>query len=586
MKSSLKQGLLVSDFNIENLAAYLRNDAGEPHVHCTVAPYGQVAQVLLDANLPCWTPGLAFVMVWTRPEGVLPSFGALLDGTEIDETKLKNEVDDYSQQLLQAKDRAGLVFVPVWAVPGIHHGHGMLDLAPRIGISRVLMEANLQLLKNLDQCPNVIPLHTAKWVELAGERSFNPRLWYTAKVPFGNDLFKASVRDIKAALRGASGRARKLIVLDLDDTLWGGIVGEVGWQNVLLGGHDPLGEAFTDFQRELKALIKRGVLLAIASKNDETTALEAIRNHPEMILHPDDFAGWRINWEDKAQNVADLVASLNLGLDAVVFIDDSPVERARIREALPEVLVPEWPDDKRLYPHALRSLDCFDKPAISEEDRRRSQMYVSERRRSDLRAQVESMDDWLRTLDLQVTVEPLTKVNLGRLIQLLNKTNQMNLSTRRMTEQGLTAWADTENHRVWAVHVTDRFGDSGLTGVLSLETDGSRARIVDFVLSCRVMGRKIEEAMLHIAVSRARSARIEEVYAVYSPTPKNRPCLDFLQRSGLRRQSDNVFVWDAGREYPLHPSIQLIDQSQDARVEVAARTGGVGISQSQAEQTG
>src|SRR5664280_1790161 len=419
MKSSIKQGLLVSDFNIENLAAYLRNDAGEPHVQCTVAPYGQVAQVLLDAKLLCWTPAPDFVIVWTRPEGVLPSFGALLDGSEIDEAKLRNEVDDYSQQLLQAKDRAGLVFVPVWVVPGFHHGQGMLDLAPHIGISRVLMEANLQLLKNLDQCPNVIPLHTAKWIELAGERSFNPRLWYTAKVPFGNDLFKASVRDIKAALRGAGGGARKLIVLDLDDTLWGGIVGELGWQNVLLGGHDPLGEAFSDFQRELKALTRRGVLLAIASKNDEATALDTIRNHPEMILRLGDFAGWRINWQDKAQNIADLVASLNLGLDAVVFIDDSRVERARIREALPEILVPDWPEDKRLYPHTLRSLDCFDKPSMSAEDRGRSQMYTLERQRSELRARVGSLDDWLQTLDLLLTIESLGEANLGRLAQLL-----------------------------------------------------------------------------------------------------------------------------------------------------------------------
>jgi FkbH-like protein len=313
------------------------------------------------------------------------------------------------------------------------------------------------------------------------------------------------------------------------------------------------------------------VLLAIASKNDEATALEAIRSHPEMVLRLDDFAGWRIDWRDKAQNIADLVASLNLGLDAVVFIDDNPVERARVRGALPEILVPDWPDDKRLYTHALHSLDCFDKPSISDEDRRRSQMYVSERKRSDRRAQIGSLDEWLGTLHQQVTVEPLSRANLGRLVQLLNKTNQMNLSTRRMSEQEFKAWADMEHHRVWAINVADTFGDSGLTGVLSVEVDGFGARIVDFLLSCRVMGRKIEEAMLHIAVEWARCAQIKEIRLVYSPTARNGPCLDFLQRSGLRSQSENVFVWDADLEYPLHPSIRLVQLSGDPSGDPASR---------------
>ena len=156
--------------------------------------------------------------------------------------------------------------------------------------------------------------------------------------------------DLKAGLNGLDGRGRKLIVVDLDDTLWGGIVGEVGWEQLKLGGHDHVGEAFADFQRALKGLNRRGILLAIASKNEERVALEGIAQHPEMVLSLDDFAGWRIDWEDKAQNIADMVAELNLGLQSVVFIDDNPAERSRVREALPEVFVPEWPADPALYP--------------------------------------------------------------------------------------------------------------------------------------------------------------------------------------------------------------------------------------------
>jgi FkbH-like protein len=163
-----------------------------------------------------------------------------------------------------------------------------------------------------------------------------------------------------------------------------------------------------------------------------------------MVLRLDDFAGWRINWSDKAQNLADLVRELNLGLDSVVFIDDHPVERARVREALPEVLVPEWPEDKRLYVQALLGLDCFDKPALTDEDRQRTQMYVQERKRTEARSSVGSMDEWLASLNMVVTVYPLDQGNLARVAQLLNKTNQMNLSTRRLSEPELLAWASGE----------------------------------------------------------------------------------------------------------------------------------------------
>lgn len=556
--ASVMRGLLVSDFNIENLSAYLKNGSDEPQVDCEVAPYGQVTQVLLDGTLPFWEPAPDFLVVWTRPEAVLEGFAGALSGLAVDLETIRSQVDDYCRMLLGAKGRARIVFVPTWVVPTLHQGHGILDLAREGGVGRLLMEANLRLLEVLDDASNLIPLNASKWVELVGQKAFNPRLWYLGKVPFGNELFKAAVRDLKAALRGIQGRARKLVILDLDDTLWGGIVGEVGWRDLVLGGHDPAGEALVDFQRELKALARRGVVLAIVSKNEESVAIEAIREHPEMVLRTDDFAAWRINWKDKAQNIADLAADLNLGLDATVFIDDNPVERARVRETLPEVLVPDWPDDKRLYPHSLLSLDCFDKPAISEEDRQRAQMYRTERQRTELKTEVGSVEEWLKTLGMAVSVEPLNTANLGRLTQLLNKTNQMNLSTRRMTESELLAWVDAANRRLWGFHVTDKFGESGLTGILSLEAEGGRAQVVDFVLSCRVMGRKVEETMLHVAIDWAKSAGVNEVCAPYSATAKNRPCLEFFRRSGFRCLNGDLFVWDAAHAYPLPPAVQLL----------------------------
>ena len=563
MNNSAKRGLLISDFNIENLSAYLTNDGDAPAIESVIAPYNQVSQTLLDASQPCWQRELDFMLVWSRPERVIESFQELTAGSPIDEDRFRNEIDDYCQKVALASRRVKIAFIPTWIVPTIHLGHGISDLARRTGLSRAVLQANLRLLENLDQIPNAFPLNASKWIEVVGEKAFNPRLWYQGKIPFGNDVFKAAMLDIKAALRGISGRARKLIVLDLDEIMWGGIIGEVGWQNIVLGGHDPVGEALVDFQRELKALVNRGVILAIASKNEETVAMEAIAKHPEMILRVDDFAAWRINWKDKAENIIELATDLNLGLDSVVFIDDSHVERDRIRQALRSVLVPEWPADKRLYPQALRRLDCFEQPNLTDEDRRRTQTYLHERKRMELKTQVTSLDEWLRTLDLNIRVEPLGPTNLSRATQLLNKTNQMNLSTRRMTELEFAAWAGVANHQVWVFHVSDRFGDSGLTGILSAETRGVRCQIVDFVLSCRVMGRKAEETMLHVVIEWSRAAQIREVRAVYLPTARNVPCQSFFQKSGLSVEGKNQFIWDTAREYPLHSAIRLVSDATD-----------------------
>jgi len=550
--------LLISDFNLQNLVALLTRHESELGSPCRLAPSGQVSQTLLVADSPVWQPAPQICLVWTRPESVLPSFQRVLAGHPVSLGELDRDVDEFVHCLSQAARRVPILLVPTWSLPPYHLGHGLLDTHRTEGPARLLMQANLRLLAALDAEPSVHPLHADRWLHFAGKDSFSPRLWYGAKIPFNNEVFKFAATDMLAAVRGLRGRARKLVLLDLDDTLWGGVVGDVGWENLVLGGHDPAGEALVDFQHALKALSRQGVALGILSKNQEHVALEAIRLHPEMVLRVDDFAGWRINWDDKAKNLAALVRELNLGTDSVVFIDDSPAERARVREAFPDVLVPEWPQDKRFYAQSLLALDCFQKPSLSEEDRQRAQMYADDRRRTEVRNSLTSLDEWLATLRLSVTAQPLGRVDLTRITQLLNKTNQMNLSTRRLTEQELLTWTSCSGRSLLGLRVADRFGDYGLAGILGLETDDSHtARIVDFVLSCRVMGRCVEETMLHLAVEWARAQKLTLVQAQYQSTAKNRPCLDFFQRSGFVEPAPNIFSWDARQSYALPQHIHF-----------------------------
>lgn len=548
--------LIISDFNAANLAAFLRTSW--PSLEVEMCPFGQVAQSLLAADRRAAAVKPDFCVVWTRPESVLGAFGELLDGHRVDWERIYAEVDQFSDLLADAAPLSPVIFLPLWVIPTNHLGHGLGDLAAGTGLLRAVMAANLRL---LDRCANlrhVYPLATQSWIERIGEAAFSPRLWFTGKIPFGNGVFKAASAAIASAWSGIQGRSRKLLVVDLDDTLWGGIVGDVGVEGLVLGGHDPVGEAFVEFQRILKAISRRGVALAIASKNDEPTALRAIQTHPEMRLTLDDFAARRINWSDKAANVAAIARELNIGLDSVVFLDDSRNERARVREALPEVLVPELPEDPRLYAEALLALTCFDKPAVTPEDMGRSQMYTEERKRAELRKAAVSLDDWLGTLQTVVTVAPLTMANAPRVVQLFNKTNQMNLRTRRMAEPELLAWKSEVRREIWAFRARDRFGDSGIVGILGLEADDGYAAITDFILSCRVMGRRIEETMLHVAAEWALKTGVNEVRAVYSATPKNSPCLEFFRHSGFVECPANCFVWNTARPYPLDPAIELI----------------------------
>lgn len=548
---------ILADFNAEPFAGYLGNLAGFPAVRVTSAPFGQVMQLLTDATHSFWRTPHEALLVWTRPEAVSSAYARLLDGEAVDAGAAAADAGAFAAAVRGMAARTAAVLVPNWVMPAWRQDLSLTAFRPN-GAVRVLLQMNQVLAEELADVAAVHLLDTGRWVQLAGADAFNPKLWYMAKQWFGNALCRHAAAEVKGALAGLLGTARKMIVLDLDDTLWGGVVGEVGWQELRLGGHDPVGEAFADFQRALLALRRRGILLGIVSKNDEAVALAALDNHPEMRLRRGDFAAWRINWQDKARNLADLAAEVNLGLQSIVFIDDHPAERGRVRDALPEVLVPEWPEDKTSYVRTLAALNCFATPSVSSEDLTRHRMLREERGRTDLRQSLGSVEDWVASLGIVCQATRLQPANLERAVQLLNKTNQMNLSTRRLQAAELSAYAASPGHALWTVRVTDKFGDYGLTGLVSVADDGEEARLVDFVLSCRVLGRKVEESLLHMAAEYGRSRGRHRLLATCLPTAKNQPCRDFFQRSGLPVAADGVtYSWPLEKPYPLPPQIQL-----------------------------
>jgi len=563
--------LLISNFNLSNLAALLSKDEESPTIRAATAPFGQVMQVLLEPEREPWTETTQGVVGWTSPESVSPSYKRLLGGEEADPEELMHEVDEFSNSLKAIPGHVKYIFVPSWVAGPFENRMGLLDMDLRHGVSLALMRMNVRLAEALQDDSRIFVLDAARWVAIHGERSFSQRLWYMSKTPFGLEFLKTAAAEFKAAVRALTGQTKKLLLVDLDETLWGGVVGDVGWQNLRLGGHDAIGEAFRDFQLSLRALKTRGTLLGVVSKNEENTALEALRLHPEMALRPDDFAGWRINWQNKAQTMVDLAAELNLEWQPWFFLDDNPVERARVREALADVLVPELPANPMEFKAALQQLRCFDTPVISSEDQTRTAMYVSERSRRVAQTQVSSLDQWLESLQMEVVAEPLHEVNLDRATQLLNKTNQMNLSTRRLTKEELWNWSRENGNWMLVFRVSDKFGDYGLVGIASFRLEaGSQtdARIVDFILSCRVMGRKVEETMLHVLAVSAKAVRAKFLYAEYLPTPRNQPCLAFLLRSGLtNRDGAAAFAWNLRQDYVKPSAVTLVFAASDGSVD-------------------
>jgi FkbH-like protein len=364
-------------------------------------------------------------------------------------------------------------------------------------------------------------------------------------------VLRGLAREYLRYLRAARGLNRKCIVLDLDNTLWGGVIGEDGLGGIQLGAEAP-GNAFVAFQSELEKLWRRGILLAIASKNNPDDARAALEQHPDMLLRPSHFAAQRINWSSKAANIRELARELNIGLDSLVFLDDNPVERAQVRAELPQVLVPELPTDPADYRTCLLELGVFDTLALTAEDRQRNQQYADQRARREAESAL-SVDDYLADLDLVVEIELANPLNLARIAQLTNKTNQFNLTTRRYTEAEISDRL-ARGWRVFGARVRDRFGDNGLTGLIMLTPDWT---IDTLLLSCRVMGRGVETALLAMASDEALRAGVSRLRGWFHPTDKNAPARDVYRDHGFAiadHGPDESVLW----ELDLHAGVPSV----------------------------
>lgn len=405
---------------------------------------------------------------------------------------------------------------------------------------------------------------------------FNSALWHRSKQeihPTAGPLWGDHVGRLLAALRGLS---FKCLVLDLDNTLWGGVVGDDGLEGILLGQGHAVGEAHIAFQRYASRLAARGVILAVCSKNDDANARAVFERHPEMVLRLNDIACFVANWQDKASNLRAIAKTLNIGLDSLVFADDNPFERNLIRQELPEVAVPELPEDPALYADALAQAGYFEALTLTSEDRERTLQYQANADRERLRENVTDMASYLRGLEMQLVWSPFDPVGLSRIAQLINKSNQFNLTTRRYTQDEIAEMMNNPRCLTLQLRLLDRFGDNGMISVIIGRIGDRQTLELDtWLMSCRVLGRQVEEATLNLIVEQARRRGLRRLAGFYLPTAKNSMVKEHYPRLGFAltdAAEDGSTIWslDLDAWQPKSTYIATVEGTFDHRTDLRA----------------
>lgn len=370
--------------------------------------------------------------------------------------------------------------------------------------------------------------------DIGREQFYSKKLWYLGGIKFSMKAEKVLEQYINRCVDSVKGKRKKCMVLDLDNTLWGGVVGEVGMEGIELSDYKE-GARYKDFQKKLKEIKDLGIIFAVVSKNNFDDAIKVIREHKHMVLKEEDFVALKINWDLKSQNIRDLSEELNIGLDSIVFIDDNPVERESVKRELPEVTVPGFPQDTsellnfavELYHNYFYTLD------ITDEDTVKTEIYRQNMKRRDAQKSSASYEDFLKSLETKIEIRRISAENVQRAAQLTQKTNQFNLTTKRYSEQELLALIDEEGFEGFVAYVSDRFGDNGMVSVVitKRKTD-TEIELDTFLLSCRVMGRFIEEQIIGFIEDLYKKSGYKRLVTYYKPTEKNAPVKDFFERLG------------------------------------------------------
>jgi FkbH-like protein len=500
--------------------------------------YGQFYEQAVHgtADLQAFAPDLVYIHTSFRNVLAVPSLAA----TEEDLARaVEAEVERYRQIWSSLQFALGCQIIqnnfelPPYALLG------NLDGVLPGGHTRFYLALNAVFAREAAANPRLTlqDVHTLS-AQLGLAHWFDSERWFSYKLLLTVEANVRLARSLTSLVRALYGRSRKVLVLDLDNTIWGGVIGDDGVDGIQIGRETPMAEAFTAFQEYCLALRERGVLLAVCSKNNEDVALSGFA-HPDSVLKRDHISAFRANWDPKPENILSLARELNLGPDSFVFADDNPAERAIVLAQVPGIAVPELGDNPANYVSILQAGRYFEPVSLSTDDLARAAQYSANAERVSTQAVFADYGEYLDSLKMTAEIARFRPVYLDRITQLTNKTNQFNLTTRRYTLAEMQSIAVDGNYIGLYGRLADRFGDNGLVSVVSGRRDGNELHLDLWLMSCRVLKRDMELAMLDVLVEEARQAGIETVVGTYIPTKKNAMVADFYSRVGFSQQSTN-----------------------------------------------
>ena len=538
----------LSSFTINGLSESLKVKCSKNQVSCFsyVAGYNQYNQEILDknSNLYTFSPDITFLILDTRS-----IFGDLFYFPySITESKRKKFVDEKINEIMNLINKFNETTNSKLIITNLglpHYSpHGIAEMKTSYSFHDTIMDFNKKLKENLIDMTSVYVFDFFKFIIKHGENNvFNFQNYLFGDIKISLDYIPHLANELMPYIISFLGLTKKCIVVDLDNTLWGGIVGEDGFDGIRLGPQPP-GNAFVEFQKHLKALSQRGIILAINSKNNFDDAIKVIREHPFMVLKENDFSCMKINWNDKASNMREISEELKIGLDSFVFFDDDPVNRALIREIMPEITTPDLPHDPSCYSEVIQSLHDFSTFQITPEDSNRGQMYSEQKLRIESQNSSSDISEFLKTLNLEIDIKKTNGFTIPRISQLTLKTNQFNLTTKRYQEDEIKKFSENNNILIGCAQIKDKFGDNGITGVFIVEKTNSDEWFLDtFLLSCRVMGREVEKGMLFFIINQAKKNNVKRLKAKFIPTSKNKPIENFLPNCQFH-QENNFWIYN------------------------------------------
>ena len=535
---------ILSSFTINGLEEALRVKCAESDITCAtyLCGYGQYNQDILDqsSKLYEFSPDITFMIIDTRSVLSTLFYTPYTIPANDRRTYIDKRVADFVNLVKTFKNRTGSKLILTNCSIPTYSPYGICEVRTEYGLKEMVYDFNARLSDAFRSDPQVFLFDFNSFVAKYGEINvLDYRQFLVGDIKVSLSYIPHLAEELMGYVKANLGVNRKCIVLDLDNTLWGGIIGEEGFDRIDLSLKPP-GMAFMEFQRVLLALYQRGVILAINSRNNEDEALRAIRDHPFMVLREEHFATMKINWSDKISNMKEIAQELNIGLDSIVYFDDDPINRELMSKAIPQIKTIDLPDDPSLYASTLMQINDFNTLVMTNEDRKRGEMYREEHKRTELKRSSSNLEDFLKQLEIRVTMKKANNFTIPRIAQLTLKTNQFNLTTHRYQEEDVETLAQDHTKLIGCAQTQDKFGDNGITGVYIVNKNhvDNEWFIDTFLLSCRVMGRGIEDAMMGYILSKAKEEGVIKVKAEFIPTKKNKPCEQLLPNFGFRKEGE------------------------------------------------